>query len=205
MTGCTARAACSTATCPDGWEEDASAAATLCQGSTCVVTETLCDEEAASCGDNCCLYTEQSALLHLQATDRDTCCNAVPETVCTAAADATGYDLQTPAATTVSGLGTIACAAEYFGTAAATCATAGEAIALSGCAAKAACSTLSACSAGMKVKHDRSQTTLLTGLRLKQLGAVLQVDIAQASTLCAGDPCTVIIACKRRVSLALRL
>ena len=91
------------------------------------------------------------------------------------------------------------------GTSAATCATAGEAIALSGCAAKAACSTLSACSAGMKVKHDRSQTTLLTGLRLKQLGAVLQVDIAQASTLCAGDPCTVNATCKRLVSLDLAL
>jgi hypothetical protein len=56
------------------------------------------------------------------------------ENTCTAnSGDRTGYTLATPQATTVSGLGTLACAPNYAGTAVASCASSGSVFQISGC------------------------------------------------------------------------
>lgn len=108
--------------------------------------------------ENACIYTDGvmngcvyvapvAAVTTVITSDSDTCCS---ENVCTAGAAPTGYTTATPAGTTISGLGAVACAAGYSGTAAAGCVE-GAAFTFTGCTISATCDTFT-CPAGWAAK-----------------------------------------------------
>eukprot|EP01043_Picozoa_sp_COSAG02_P005640 COSAG02_NODE_154_length_33067_cov_38.282092_9_plen_685_part_00 len=133
FSGCAARVACSTATCPAGYIDDASASAALCVGATCDFTT---GDLATCCHENVCTPPRSSA----------------PD----------GYVIGIDTGGTVSGLGTVRCAFEYAGTALVTCDSDGGPFGFSGCSPRATCGSSSPCPAGYS-DNDGASTTLCVG------------------------------------------
>ena len=126
-------------------------------------------DEANDWAETGCTYVAPVAAAAAVVSDRDNCC---AENVCTALTGniPTGYTVGDASGTTVSGLGALACAAGYDGTASAACATDSGSFVLSGCALLATCgdadgegagNAAATCPAGYKAKAGVASTSCI--------------------------------------------